>query len=59
MIKIVKKARFGEFEIGYVEQKGLRNQWVVIYPDGSLYNAPENNLASAAREARYLNEFGA
>jgi len=56
MIKIVKKARFGKFEIGYVEQKGSRNQWVVIYPNGDLYSAPENNMASAAKEARYQNE---
>jgi len=54
--KIVKKARLGEFESGYVQQAGFRNQWVIIYPNGDLYRAPENNMMSAFEEARYLYE---
>ena len=59
MMKLVEKGRCGDYGFGYVEQQGQRNQWVVIFPNGDLYSAPQNNLSSASSEAQYLNEFGA
>lgn len=59
MSKIVKKGRVGKFEFGYVEQKGSRNQWVVIYPNSAVYRVPENNMSSAFQVALYLNNEAA
>ena len=50
----IKKGSVAQAEYGYVKEAGKRNVWAAVCPLGGVYNAPENNLNSAANLARQL-----
>ena len=53
------KGGCGKWDFGYIARAGERNMWVVISPNGHVFQAPENNMQSAYQEALYQHQYQA
>ena len=50
------KGRIGNHQYGYIRNEGSRNQWIVMTPAGTFYKVQQNNMNSAFKLARRLND---